>query len=128
MVGTGLEMGLLGLTTPLPPLQELVLEPARRRARVEGLRYTTVLKQQAAQYSVALLHWEAMWRQLSSPCGAWALRWAGPGLSREGAACSTSGIGPGRKGLVTTTGGPSAGTPQPPTGSCPVPRHTHACV
>uniref|UniRef100_A0A286Y0J3 Neurobeachin-like protein 2 n=1 Tax=Cavia porcellus TaxID=10141 RepID=A0A286Y0J3_CAVPO len=54
--------------------QELVLEPAQRRVRLEGLRYATALKQQAAQYSVALLHWEATWRQLSSPCGAWALR------------------------------------------------------
>ncbi|KAM7336917.1 hypothetical protein ACRRTK_003036 [Alexandromys fortis] len=54
--------------------QELVLEPAQRRARLEGLRYTAVLKQQAAQHSTALLHWGALWRQLSSPCGAWALR------------------------------------------------------
>lgn len=54
--------------------KELVLEPAQRRARVEGLRYASVLKQQAAQHSTALLHWGALWRQLSSPCGAWALR------------------------------------------------------
>ncbi|XP_054406869.2 neurobeachin-like protein 2 isoform X1 [Pongo abelii] len=54
--------------------QELVLEPAQRRARVEGLRYMAVLKQQAAQHSTALLHWGALWRQLASPCGAWALR------------------------------------------------------
>ncbi|XP_060018110.1 neurobeachin-like protein 2 isoform X5 [Lagenorhynchus albirostris] len=54
--------------------QELVLEPAQRRARLEGLRYTAALKQQAAQHSTALLHWGALWRQLSSPCGAWALR------------------------------------------------------
>ncbi|XP_021112606.1 neurobeachin-like protein 2 isoform X4 [Heterocephalus glaber] len=54
--------------------QELVLEPAQRRARLEGLRYAAALKQQAAQHSVALLHWGALWRQLSSPCGAWALR------------------------------------------------------
>ncbi|XP_075820546.1 neurobeachin-like protein 2 isoform X1 [Microtus pennsylvanicus] len=54
--------------------QELVLEPAQRRARLEGLRYAAVLKQQAAQHSTALLHWGALWRQLSSPCGAWALR------------------------------------------------------
>lgn len=59
------------------PPQELVLEPAQRRARLEGLRYAAVLKQQAAQHSTALLHWGALWRQLSSPCGAWALRWAG---------------------------------------------------
>lgn len=59
----------------LPP-QELVLEPAQHRARLEGLRYASVLKQQAAQHSTALLHWGALWRQLSSPCGAWALRWA----------------------------------------------------
>jgi hypothetical protein len=64
-------------TDPLPPLQELVLEPVQRRARLEGLRYTAALKQQAAQHSTALLHWEALWHQLSSPCGAWALRWAG---------------------------------------------------
>lgn len=37
--------------------KELVLEPAQRRARVEGLRYASVLKQQAAQHSTALLHW-----------------------------------------------------------------------
>lgn len=60
-----------------PTPQELVLEPAQRRARLEGLRYTAALKQQAAQHSTALLHWGALWRQLSSPCGAWALRWAG---------------------------------------------------
>ncbi|XP_027270492.1 neurobeachin-like protein 2 isoform X3 [Cricetulus griseus] len=54
--------------------QELVLEPAQRRARLEGLRHAAVLKQQAAQHSAALLHWGALWRQLSSPCGAWALR------------------------------------------------------
>ncbi|EAW64803.1 hCG15426, isoform CRA_c [Homo sapiens] len=54
--------------------QELVLEPAQRRARLEGLRYTAVLKQQATQHSMALLHWGALWRQLASPCGAWALR------------------------------------------------------
>nr|XP_021503591.1 neurobeachin-like protein 2 isoform X3 [Meriones unguiculatus] len=54
--------------------QELVLEPAQRRARLEGLRYAAVLKQQAAQHSTALLHWGALWRQLSCPCGAWALR------------------------------------------------------
>ncbi|XP_069873650.1 neurobeachin-like protein 2 isoform X2 [Dipodomys merriami] len=54
--------------------QELVLEPVQRRARTEGLRYATSLKQQAAQHSTALLHWGALWRQLSSPCGAWALR------------------------------------------------------
>ncbi|XP_047388286.1 neurobeachin-like protein 2 isoform X4 [Sciurus carolinensis] len=54
--------------------QELVLEPAQRRARLEGLRYVATLKQQAAQHSTALLHWGALWRQLSSPCGAWALR------------------------------------------------------
>ncbi|XP_039084272.1 neurobeachin-like protein 2 isoform X2 [Hyaena hyaena] len=54
--------------------QELVLEPAQRRASLEGLRYAATLKQQAAQHSTALLHWGALWRQLSSPCGAWALR------------------------------------------------------
>ncbi|XP_017521315.2 neurobeachin-like protein 2 isoform X8 [Manis javanica] len=54
--------------------QDLVLEPALRRARPEGLRYAAVQKQQASQHSTALLHWEALWRQLSSPCGAWALR------------------------------------------------------
>nr|XP_020023925.1 neurobeachin-like protein 2 isoform X4 [Castor canadensis] len=54
--------------------QELVLEPVQRRARLEGLRYAAALKQQAAQHSTALLHWEALWHQLSSPCGAWALR------------------------------------------------------
>nr|XP_023476311.1 neurobeachin-like protein 2 isoform X3 [Equus caballus] len=54
--------------------QELVLEPAQRRVRLEGLRYAAALKQQAAQHSTALLHWGALWRQLSSPCGAWALR------------------------------------------------------
>uniref|UniRef100_A0A8C3XAF6 Neurobeachin-like protein 2 n=1 Tax=Catagonus wagneri TaxID=51154 RepID=A0A8C3XAF6_9CETA len=54
--------------------QELVLEPAQRRARLEGLRYSAALKQLAAQHSTALLHWGALWRQLSSPCGAWALR------------------------------------------------------
>ncbi|XP_054549725.1 neurobeachin-like protein 2 isoform X3 [Talpa occidentalis] len=54
--------------------QELVLEPAQRRARMEGLRFTGALKQQAAQHSTAMLHWGALWRQLSSPCGAWALR------------------------------------------------------
>lgn len=70
-----------GIDLFLPP-QELVLEPAQRRARLEGLRYASVLKQQAAQHSTALLHWGALWRQLSSPCGAWALRWAG--LGRKG--------------------------------------------
>lgn len=59
--------------------QDLVLEPAQRRGRLEGLRYAAALKQQAAQHSTALLHWGALWRQLSSPCGAWALRWAGLG-------------------------------------------------
>ncbi|XP_062970054.1 neurobeachin-like protein 2 isoform X1 [Cynocephalus volans] len=54
--------------------RELVLEPAQRRARLEGMRYAASQKQQAAQHSTALLHWEALWRQLSSPCGAWALR------------------------------------------------------
>ncbi|XP_053786341.1 neurobeachin-like protein 2 isoform X1 [Desmodus rotundus] len=54
--------------------QELVLEPVQRRARLEGLRYASVLKQQAAQHSTVLLHWGALWRQLSNPCGAWALR------------------------------------------------------
>lgn len=55
-----------------------MLEPAQRRGRLEGLRYAAALKQQATQHSTALLHWGALWRQLSSPCGAWALRWAGP--------------------------------------------------
>lgn len=64
-----------GVDLFLPP-QALVLEPAQRRARLEGLRYAAVQKQQASQHSMALLHWEALWRQLSSPCGAWALRWA----------------------------------------------------
>ncbi|XP_007949943.1 neurobeachin-like protein 2 [Orycteropus afer afer] len=54
--------------------QELVLEPMQRRTRLEGLRYAAVLKQQAAQHSTALLHWGVLWCQLSSPCGAWALR------------------------------------------------------
>ncbi|XP_054585901.1 neurobeachin-like protein 2 isoform X1 [Eptesicus fuscus] len=54
--------------------QELVLEPVQRRARQEGLRYGAAQKQQAAQLSTALLHWGALWRRLSSPCGAWALR------------------------------------------------------
>ncbi|XP_012575949.1 PREDICTED: neurobeachin-like protein 2 [Condylura cristata] len=54
--------------------QELVLEPAQRRARLEGLRFAAAQKQQTAQHSTALLHWGALWRQLSSPCGAWALR------------------------------------------------------
>ncbi|XP_051708461.2 neurobeachin-like protein 2 isoform X4 [Oryctolagus cuniculus] len=54
--------------------QELVLEPAQRRARLEGLRHVAALKQQAAQHSTALLHWGALWRQLSCPRGAWALR------------------------------------------------------
>ncbi|KAM6169581.1 LOW QUALITY PROTEIN: neurobeachin-like protein 2 [Rhynchocyon petersi] len=54
--------------------QEQVLEPAQRRTRLEGLRYAAALKQQASQHSTALLHWGALWRQLSSPCGAWALR------------------------------------------------------
>uniref|UniRef100_A0AC11CKJ1 Neurobeachin like 2 n=1 Tax=Ovis aries TaxID=9940 RepID=A0AC11CKJ1_SHEEP len=54
--------------------QELVLDPVQRRARFEGLRYAAALKQQAAQHSTALLHWGAQWRQLASPCGAWALR------------------------------------------------------
>ncbi|KAM5234243.1 neurobeachin-like protein 2 isoform 4-T4 [Hipposideros larvatus] len=54
--------------------QELVLEPVQRRARLEGLRYAAALKQQAVQHSTVLLHWGALWRQLSSPCGPWALR------------------------------------------------------
>ncbi|XP_070247222.1 neurobeachin-like protein 2 [Myotis yumanensis] len=54
--------------------QEQVLEPVQRRARLEGLRYGAAQKQQAAQLSTALLHWRALWRRLSSPCGAWALR------------------------------------------------------
>ncbi|XP_054992464.1 neurobeachin-like protein 2 isoform X1 [Sorex araneus] len=54
--------------------QELVLEPAQRRARLEEQRYNGALKQQAAQHATALLHWGALWRQLSCPCGAWALR------------------------------------------------------
>ncbi|XP_060060817.1 neurobeachin-like protein 2 isoform X4 [Erinaceus europaeus] len=54
--------------------QELVLEPVQHRARLEGLRYGSALKQQAAQHATALLHWGVLWRQLSSPCGAWALR------------------------------------------------------
>lgn len=67
-----------GLTcSSAPTPQELVLDPAQRRARFEGLRYAAALKQQAAQHSTALLHWGALWRQLASPCGAWALRWAG---------------------------------------------------
>lgn len=74
------------LDSPIPPSpthQELVLEPVQRRARQEGLRYAAALKQQAAQHSTVLLHWGALWRQLSSPCGAWALRWVGLGLGRE---------------------------------------------
>lgn len=58
-----------------------MLEPAQRRGRLEGLRYAAALKQQSTQHSTALLHWGALWRQLSSPCGAWALRWAGLGRS-----------------------------------------------
>lgn len=58
-----------------------MLDPVQRRARFEGLRYAAALKQQAAQHSTALLHWGALWRQLASPCGAWALRWAGLGES-----------------------------------------------
>ncbi|XP_037705448.1 neurobeachin-like protein 2 isoform X3 [Choloepus didactylus] len=54
--------------------QGLVLEPSQRRAHLEGLRYAAAQKQQAAQHLTALLHWGALWRQLSSPCGAWALR------------------------------------------------------
>ena len=71
--------GLTCSSTPTP--QELVLDPVQRRARFEGLRYAAALKQQAAQHSTALLHWGALWRQLASPCGAWALRWAGLGES-----------------------------------------------
>ncbi|XP_032987581.1 neurobeachin-like protein 2 isoform X3 [Rhinolophus ferrumequinum] len=54
--------------------QELVLEPVQRRARLEGQRYAAALKQQTTQHSTVLLHWGALWRQLSSPCGPWALR------------------------------------------------------
>nr|KAF6420831.1 neurobeachin like 2 [Molossus molossus] len=54
--------------------QELVLDPVQRRVRLEGLRYAATLKQLAAQHSTVLLHWGALWRQLSSPRGAWALR------------------------------------------------------
>lgn len=75
-------MGLTCSSTRIP--QELVLDPVQRRARFEGLRYAAALKQQAAQHSTALLHWGAQWRQLASPCGAWALRWAGLGRSLVG--------------------------------------------
>ena len=80
--------GLTCSSTPTP--QELVLDPVQRRARFEGLRYAAALKQQAAQHSTALLHWGALWRQLASPCGAWALRWAGLGESGWVGPASTS--------------------------------------
>lgn len=91
--GTGRGRGSHGRSPP----QELVLEPVQRRARLEGLRYSAAHKQQAAQLSTAQLHWGALWRRLSSPCGAWALRWA---WSRGGA-CALRWAGPcvGRAGL-----------------------------
>lgn len=70
-----------------------MLEPAQRRVRLEGLRYGAAVKQQAAQQSTALLHWGALWRQLSSPCGAWALRW--------GLGGAAPGVRPGRDGDFT---------------------------
>lgn len=127
-------MGLTHSSTPTP--QELVLEPAQRRARLEGLRYAAALKQQAAQHSTALLHWGALWRQLSSPCGAWALRWAGRGSGRDLDSETAFGVRPGRHRdfyrllcpPMTTIRDVSAGTHRFPAGSCPVPRHTRACV
>lgn len=59
-----------------------MLEPVQRRARLEGQRYAAALKQQTTQHSTVLLHWGALWRQLSSPCGPWALRWVGLGWGR----------------------------------------------
>uniref|UniRef100_A0A6I8PG11 Neurobeachin-like protein 2 n=1 Tax=Ornithorhynchus anatinus TaxID=9258 RepID=A0A6I8PG11_ORNAN len=54
--------------------QEQVLEPARQRVRMEGLRYGSVQKQLASQHATVLLHWAALRRLLTAPCSAWADR------------------------------------------------------
>ena len=97
-------MGLTCSSTCIP--QELVLDPVQRRARFEGLRYAAALKQQAAQHSTALLHWGAQWRQLASPCGAWALRWAGLGAESGGVGLGREGPG---EGLRRSLGGRQRG-------------------
>ncbi|NWJ10578.1 NBEL2 protein, partial [Crypturellus undulatus] len=58
---------------PLPP-QELVLEPAAKRAKAENARHANVLKQAANHHSTVLKQWRSLRRLLASPRSAWADR------------------------------------------------------
>ncbi|KAM4688208.1 neurobeachin-like protein 2 [Discoglossus pictus] len=52
--------------------QDLVLEPAMKKIRVENLRYNSVLKQINSHNSAVLRQWKSLRRLLTCPRGAWA--------------------------------------------------------
>ncbi|NWW38853.1 NBEL2 protein, partial [Panurus biarmicus] len=58
--------------TPVPPRQELVLEPAAKRCKAENARHANVLKQANNHHSTVLKQWRSLCRLLTSPRSAWA--------------------------------------------------------
>ncbi|XP_010084029.1 PREDICTED: neurobeachin-like protein 2, partial [Pterocles gutturalis] len=54
--------------------QDLVLEPAAKRAKAENARHTNVLKQANNHHSTVLKQWRSLCRLLTSPRSAWADR------------------------------------------------------
>ncbi|XP_009473635.1 PREDICTED: neurobeachin-like protein 2 [Nipponia nippon] len=54
--------------------QELVLEPAAKRAKAENIRHANVLKQANNHHSTVLKQWRSLCRLLTSPRSAWADR------------------------------------------------------
>ncbi|XP_009581895.1 PREDICTED: neurobeachin-like protein 2, partial [Fulmarus glacialis] len=54
--------------------QELVLEPAAKRAKAENARHANVLKQANNHHSTVLKQWRSLCRLLTSPRSAWADR------------------------------------------------------
>lgn len=63
------------VTSPSPlPRQDLVLEPAAKRAKAENARHANVLKQANNHQSTVLKQWRSLCRLLTSPRSAWADR------------------------------------------------------
>ncbi|XP_065523059.1 neurobeachin-like protein 2 isoform X4 [Lathamus discolor] len=54
--------------------QELVLEPAAKRSKVENIRHANMLKQANNHHSTVLKQWRSLCRLLTSPRSAWADR------------------------------------------------------
>lgn len=61
-------------TVTSPFHQDLVLEPAAKRAKAENARHANVLKQANNHQSTVLKQWRSLCRLLTSPRSAWADR------------------------------------------------------